>query len=62
MSRFALDLANDLADFWGRFNLGAGFFNAQLSVLKARLGLILATRQVLGNALGIIDLPVLEQM
>jgi arginyl-tRNA synthetase len=61
LTRFSRELADDLSDFLRRFNLGEGFFNAQLSVLKARLGLILATRQVLGNALGIIDLPVLEQ-
>ncbi len=60
--RYSTELADELANFWRQFNLGEGFFNAQLSVLKARLGLILATRQVLGNALGIIDLPVLEQM
>jgi arginyl-tRNA synthetase len=62
LARYTLDLAEQLSDFWGQFNLGEGFFSPQLSVLKARLGLILATRQVLANALGIIGMPVPEQI
>jgi arginyl-tRNA synthetase len=62
LARYAVDLANDLTNFSSQFNLGEGLFCADLSVLKARLGLILASRQVLGNAMGIIGMPVAEQM
>jgi len=62
LRRYTRAMAQDLRRFCGRFNLGEGLFCSQLSVLKARLGLIFATKQVLGNALGIIELSAPERI
>jgi len=62
LRRYTRALAQDLRLYCSRFNLGEGLFCSQLSVLKARLGLIFATKQVLGNALGIIDLSAPERI
>ncbi|MBS1993788.1 MAG: hypothetical protein JSS83_24900 [Cyanobacteria bacterium SZAS LIN-3] len=56
LRRYNLSLAQELRRYCGQFNLGEGLFSPHLSVLKARLGLIFAARQVLSNSLGIIDL------
>ncbi|MBU6451472.1 MAG: hypothetical protein KGS72_06825 [Cyanobacteria bacterium REEB67] len=51
-------LACALDRFFDHFEGDQGFFNCDLSVLKARLGLIFACRQVLSERLGIIDLSI----
>lgn len=58
LARFAYDLANDLQKFYEESRV----ITDDLSVTKARLGLILATRQVLANVLGIIGVSAPERM
>lgn len=58
IARFAYDLANDLQKFYEVSRV----ITDQLSVSKARLGLIFATKQVLANALGIIGVSAPERM
>jgi hypothetical protein len=57
-SRGCEQLASALGHFFNHFEADHGFFNCDLSVLKARLGLIFACRQVLSERLGIIDLSI----
>lgn len=52
----------DLAGLLDRYLASVNFYDDHLSVLKARLGLIFAVKQVLTNALGIIGLSAPEQM
>ncbi len=58
LSRYAYDVANDLQKFYEVSRV----ITDDLSVTKARLGLILATKQVLGNALKIIGVSAPERM
>jgi len=58
IARYAYDLANDLQKFYEVSRV----MTDDLSVSKARLGLIFATRQVLANALGIIGVSAPERM
>jgi arginyl-tRNA synthetase len=58
IARFAYDLANDLQKFYEVSRV----ITDDLSVSKARLGLIFATKQVLANALGIIGVSAPERM
>lgn len=58
LARYTYDLANDLQKFYEVSRV----ITDQLSVSKARLGLILATKQVLTNALGIIGVSAPERM
>lgn len=58
IARFAYDLANDLQKFYEVSRV----LTDDLSVSKARLGLIFATKQVLSNALGIIGVSAPERM
>lgn len=58
LARYAFELANELQKFYEVSRV----ITDQLSVTKARLGLILATRQVLSNALGIIGVSAPERM
>ncbi|CAN5210471.1 arginine--tRNA ligase [soil metagenome] len=58
IARYAYDLANDLQKFYEVSRV----ITDQLSVSKARLGLIFATKQVLANALGIIGVSAPERM
>ncbi|HEY9787672.1 MAG TPA: arginine--tRNA ligase [Candidatus Obscuribacterales bacterium] len=58
LARYAYDLANDLQKFYEVSRV----ITADLSVTKARLGLILATRLVLANVLKIIGVSAPERM
>lgn len=58
LARYAFELANELQKFYEVSRV----ITDDLSVTKARLGLILATRQVLSNALGIIGVSAPERM
>ncbi len=58
MARYAYDVANDLQKFYEVSRV----ITDDLSVTKARLGLILATKQVLSNALKIIGVSAPERM
>lgn len=58
LARYAFELANELQKFYEVSRV----ITDQLSVTKARLGLILATKQVLSNALGIIGVSAPERM
>lgn len=58
MARYAYDVANDLQKFYEVSRV----ITDDLSVTKARLGLILATKQVLANALKIIGVSAPERM
>ncbi len=58
LARYAYELANDLQKFYEVSRV----ITDQLSVSKARLGLIFATKQVLSNALGIIGVSAPERM
>jgi len=58
LARYAYDLANELQKFYEVSRV----ITDDLSVTKARLGLILATRQVLANALKIIGVSAPERM
>lgn len=57
---YAVELANDLQKFYQLCRIIND--TEKLSVSKARLGLIFATRQVLSNALGIIGVSTPERM
>ncbi len=58
MARYAYDVANDMQKFYEVSRV----ITDDLSVTKARLGLILATKQVLSNALKIIGVSAPERM
>lgn len=58
LARYAFELANELQKFYEVSRV----ITDDLSVTKARLGLILATKQVLSNALGIIGVSAPERM
>ncbi|MBK9203326.1 MAG: arginine--tRNA ligase [Candidatus Obscuribacter sp.] len=58
LARYAFELACELQKFYEVSRV----ISDQLSVTKARLGLILATKQVLSNALGIIGVSAPERM
>ncbi len=58
LARYAYDVANELQKFYEVSRV----ITDDLSVTKARLGLILATRQVLANALKIIGVSAPERM
>lgn len=58
LARYAYDVANDLQKFYEVSRV----ITDDLSVTKARLGLILATKQVLANALGLIGVSAPERM
>ncbi len=58
LARYAYDLANDLQKFYEVSRV----ITDDLSVTKARLGLILATKQVLANALKLIGVSAPERM
>lgn len=58
LARYAYDVANDLQKFYEVSRV----ITDDLSVTKARLGLILATKQVLANALKIIGVSAPERM
>ena len=58
MARYAYDVANDLQKFYEVSRV----ITDDLSVTKARLGLILATKQVLANTLKIIGVSAPERM
>jgi arginyl-tRNA synthetase len=58
IARYAYDVANDLQKFYEVSRV----ITDQEAVTKARLGLIVATRQVLANALGIIAVTAPERM
>lgn len=58
LARYAYDLSNDFMKFYEECRV----ITDDLSVTKARLGLIMATRQVLNNALKIIGVSAPERM
>lgn len=58
LARYAYDLSNDLMKFYEECRV----ISDDLSVTKARLGLIMATRQVLSNALKIIGVSAPDRM
>ncbi len=58
LARYAYDLANDLQKFYEVSRV----ITSDLSVTRARLGLIMATRQVLQNVLKIIGVSAPERM
>jgi arginyl-tRNA synthetase len=58
LARYAYELANDLQKFYETCRV----ITDDLSVTKARLGLILATKQVLANVLAIIGISAPEKM
>lgn len=58
IARYAYDLANDLQ----RFYESSRVISSDEKITKARLGLVLATKQVLANALGIIGVTAVERM
>jgi arginyl-tRNA synthetase len=58
LARYAYDVANDLQ----RFYESCRVITSEPDVTKARLGLIVATRQVLANVLGIIGVSAPERM
>lgn len=58
LARYAYDVANDLQ----RFYESCRVITSEPEVTKARLGLIVATRQVLANVLGIIGVSAPERM
>lgn len=58
LARFAYDVANDLQRFYETCRV----ITSDAQVTRARLGLILATRQVLANVLGIIGVAAPERM
>lgn len=58
LARYAYDLANDLQKFYEVSRV----ITDDLSVTKARLGLILATKQVLANTLSVIGVTAPERM
>lgn len=60
IAAYAVELANDLQKFYQLCRIIN--CSEKLSVSKARLGLIFATRQVLSNALGIIGVSTPERM
>ncbi|MBX9568113.1 MAG: arginine--tRNA ligase [Candidatus Obscuribacterales bacterium] len=58
LARYAYDVANDLQKFYEVSRV----ISDDRQVMKARLGLIDATKQVLANALGIIGVTAVERM
>ncbi len=58
LARYAFDVANDLQKFYEVCRV----ITADAAVTRARLGLIVATRQVLANVLGIIGVTAPERM
>jgi arginyl-tRNA synthetase len=58
LARYAYDLANYLQKFYEVSRV----ITADAAVTKARLGLILATKQVLVNVLGIIGVSAPDRM
>lgn len=58
IARYAYDVANDLQKFYEVCRV----ITEDASVTRARLGLILATKQVLANALSIIGVSAVERM
>ncbi|MBX9725397.1 MAG: arginine--tRNA ligase, partial [Candidatus Obscuribacterales bacterium] len=58
IARFAYELANDLQKFYELFRV----ITDDEECTRARLGLIVASRQVLANALGIIGVTAVERM
>lgn len=58
IARFAYELANDLQNFYELCRV----FTDDDKCTRARLGLIVASRQVLANALGIIGVTAVERM
>ncbi len=58
LARFAYEVANDLQKFYEVCRV----ITSEADVTRARLGLILATRQVLANVLGIIGVAAPERM
>jgi arginyl-tRNA synthetase len=58
LARFAFDVANDLQKFYEVSRV----ITDDRAVTKARLGFILATKQVLSNVLGVLGISAPERM